>query len=399
MTHNMTSVSIDHSKQQATVEVGQRLAGLHLALVPFGYDLPTGLCPTVGLGQALGGGFGVASRYWGFLIDHIVGIELVDPFGDIKTITGASTGNDALLWWALRGAGGNNFGVVTSITFAVRKVPKSTVNFQYAFKTLDDCANVLHIYSRLASLLPGDTDALPSELGIDLGLTGLPSSACSVIGQYYGSMSDFNLTIAKFMSKLKAANVHPAKASVRAFDDWLAALNETTAMDGYLNAPIRQESYYGQSLVDNGTFDLSLNDAKMIMNAVSASQLADGSYKNVVEVAMLGPTSATNRPPPTGDMAFSHRNSIVLINNQGLFFPDKDLDIRSKALVTMTKTTGNFRSANPGGTWGAYQNFMDPYLTNWAESYYGSNLPLLRKIKKEVDPHNVFDFPQGLAHA
>ena len=47
-------------------------------------------------------------------------------------------------------------------------------------------------------------------------------------------------------------------------------------------------------------------------------------------------------------------------------------------------------------TGGAYQNFIDPSLTDWAHAYYGDNLERLEDIKKQIDPTRVFDFPQAI---
>ncbi len=47
-------------------------------------------------------------------------------------------------------------------------------------------------------------------------------------------------------------------------------------------------------------------------------------------------------------------------------------------------------------TGGAYQNFVDPSLTDWPTAYYGSNLTALQCIKARVDPDRVFAFPQAI---
>jgi hypothetical protein len=48
---------------------------------------------------------------------------------------------------------------------------------------------------------------------------------------------------------------------------------------------------------------------------------------------------------------------------------------------------------------GAYVNFPDPSLTTWQQDYYGANLSRLELIKTQVDPLQVFHFPQSIPPA
>jgi hypothetical protein len=54
------------------------------------------------------------------------------------------------------------------------------------------------------------------------------------------------------------------------------------------------------------------------------------------------------------------------------------------------------RRMHPYVTGGAYSNYTDPTLKDWQTAYYGSNYPRLLKIRREIDPHHYFRFPQAI---
>ena len=109
-------IKYDAATGQVTVTPATGLYALHQALAAAGRGIPTGICPTVGAaGHALGGGLGAHSRQAGLMCDQLTSASVVVPGG--QTVT-ASAANNPDLFWALRGGGGGNFGVTTSLTFA-----------------------------------------------------------------------------------------------------------------------------------------------------------------------------------------------------------------------------------------------------------------------------------------
>ena len=90
-------------------------AGAHLLATPLGGD------PTVGVGGlALGGGFGKLSRTYGLTLDSVRSIDLVCADGRIRR---ASADENADLYWASRGGGGN-FGVATAFELDLHPIPE-----------------------------------------------------------------------------------------------------------------------------------------------------------------------------------------------------------------------------------------------------------------------------------
>ena len=102
----------------ATIGAGARLGQVYAALHAYGRTLPAGCGPTVGItGLTLGGGIGLLGRKYGLTCDRLVGAQVVLPNG---SVVDCDHDHEPDLFWALRGAGGGQFGVVTSLRFEHR---------------------------------------------------------------------------------------------------------------------------------------------------------------------------------------------------------------------------------------------------------------------------------------
>ena len=106
-----------------TIGAGARLGAIYDALAPHGRTLVAGCGPTVGIaGLALGGGIGILSRKHGLTCDQLVAARVVLADGRI-----VHTDDHPELFWALRGAGGGRFGVVTELVFRTLPAERTTV--------------------------------------------------------------------------------------------------------------------------------------------------------------------------------------------------------------------------------------------------------------------------------
>ena len=97
----------------ATVGAGARLGDLYDALDGQGRTIAAGCGPSVGIaGLTLGGGLGLLGRTYGLTSDQLVAAQVVLADG---RVVDCDEHRHADLFWALRGAGGGRFGVVTGL--------------------------------------------------------------------------------------------------------------------------------------------------------------------------------------------------------------------------------------------------------------------------------------------
>src|SRR4029453_16178810 len=144
----------------ATVGAGARLGEVYEAMQEHDLTIPGGACPSVGVaGLSLGGGLGILGRKDGVTSDHLIGAEVVLADGRILR---CDDHHEADLFWALRGAGAGNFGVVTTLVFRALPAPPTTTNVHLAWPYAQAAA-VIEAWLRWAPTAP---DGLAAGLKI-----------------------------------------------------------------------------------------------------------------------------------------------------------------------------------------------------------------------------------------
>lgn len=115
----MRTVQVDADNRRARVEGGATWGDVDSETQKFGLATPGGLISDTGVaGLTLSGGIGWLRSAYGLCIDNILSVEMVTADGQLRT---ASETENADLFWAIRGGGGN-FGVITMFEFALHPV-------------------------------------------------------------------------------------------------------------------------------------------------------------------------------------------------------------------------------------------------------------------------------------
>ena len=176
----MRSISVNHAAGTATIGAGAQLIDVYAGLAAHGATIPGGSCPSVGIaGVTLGGGMGLAGRAFGLTCDNLVGAKIVTADGRIRTVNKHSNPD---LFWALRGGGGGNFGVVTQFTFKIHPLPSSASYFRVTWPW----SSASQAIAAWQSWAPHATDKVTSIFHID---AGAGSTHVSANGQFLGPAS------------------------------------------------------------------------------------------------------------------------------------------------------------------------------------------------------------------
>lgn len=110
--------------EEVYIGAGARLGPVIEALGVCERAIPTGTCQSVGIaGLSLGGGIGFLARTYGLTCDAIKKIKLLTADSEIIEV---DENNFPDLFWALRGAGNNSYGIALGFTFKTVYIPKAT---------------------------------------------------------------------------------------------------------------------------------------------------------------------------------------------------------------------------------------------------------------------------------
>lgn len=354
---DLDSIAVDDDGL-ATIGAGARLAQLYAALHARGRTIPAGCGATVGIvGLTLGGGIGLLGRTHGLTCDRLVGARVVLADG---RIVDCDAEREPELFWALRGAGGGQFGVVTSLIFDTVPEPMTT---RFVLRWSAVSAEMVAAWQRWAPTAPDDVTA-------NLTVVAEPGTPPRAI--LFGASLREEASTGELLKEFCGdAGATPEEADVRgglvyhqlksSFDDLDPRAEPASGVH------IRSE-FFARPMRST-TIDALL------------STLADEGETSHRQLTFTALGGAYNRVPGTAT-AFAHRGELFMLEHIG--------DAPS------TWVDRSWQVAHVDGSGGVYPNFPDPQLNDWATAYHAGNYARLAAAKSAYDPDRLFDFPQSV---
>jgi FAD/FMN-containing dehydrogenase len=378
----MRSVTVAGSV--ATVGAGARLGEVYEALQEHDLTIPGGTCPPVGVaGLTLGGGLGILGRKYGVTSDHLIGAEVVLADGRILR---CDDHHDEDLFWALRGAGAGNFGVVTALVFRAVPAPQVTTNVHLAWPYAQAAA-VIGAWQRWAPIGP---DELAASLKITAGDDPDRPPAVDVYGAFHGSRTDAARLVEELVGRVGSDPTATGLTSMtwpqtRKF--W-AELGEDGEEPGGSSIPQPSE---GLRLYAKSEFFAHPLPAEAVGALLDAFMEARTSGESR-ELDFMPWGGAYNRRPPDAS-AFVHRDQLFQLKHAVVVDPGASPASQAGAHRAATRS---WASVHPWGSGRVFQNFADPELEHWEAAYYGPNYHRLVRVKARYDPSDLFHFQQSL---
>jgi hypothetical protein len=360
----------------AVIGAGARLIDVYDRLALHGRTVPAGSCPSVGIaGLALGGGVGFAARKYGLTCDNLLEATIVLGNGG-AVVCNATQYPD--LYWALRGGGGGNFGIVTRLVFRTHPIAQvATYTLEWPWT---DAERVVQAWQRLAPHAP---DGLFSVLNLSAAVGGQPRILSA--GQFFGTTAELRALVKPLADAGTATRFSVTSHGYLDAQRMWAGCTGTIAEchlppQGHLG----RSTFKGKSSFANKP--LSARGIQTMIRQIEA-RTSTGSGSGIILLDSYGGVINRVKKDKT---AFVHRDALFSMQFLAYWAASAPAGPNLRWLADF------YAAMRPHVSSFAYQNYIDPDLPNWAHAYYGANLVRLIGVKRRYDPQNVFRSRQSI---
>ncbi len=349
------------------------------------FILPGGTCLGVGVGGlVLGGGIGYNTHWAGLTSDHLRASRIVTASGDLLKIDDSHHGD---LFWACRGGAGGNFGINTSFTFELSRVPRKNVAFyRFDYRGADAAGAVLSAFDRILQTAPPELNAVAMSQATPVG-TGGPREAIATFsrGQYIGPLSKLKEIVSPLLAVAKPVTTMlqtlPFWDMQRMFASVEAQHHSFGDVSRYSKAPLPDSAV-----------------AKVVDLLAACPSRDDTNNGSIWSLGWIGGDKVNSIG--RRDTAYVHRNMLTMLRATPVWDTNAPASVRD-GLIAWTNEM--ISAITPHTVNESYQNFPNRGIKDWKREYYAENYDRLVDVKTRYDRHNVFRNAQSIpprgAHA
>lgn len=363
----MKDIRVDPVGKTVSVQAGCLLRELDQATHAAGMAVPAGILGTTGVaGLTLGGGLGYLTRGYGLSIDNLLEAELVLANGEYRKL---SASENADLFWAIRGGGGN-FGVVVSFLFKMQPVNKPYAGPM--LWELSDAKEILRWYRKFIKEAPEYINGFFAFMTVPPAAP-FPESLhlkkmCGIVWCYTGDPE-------------KAEQVfRPIRAVRKPALDFVGPIPMPalqTMFDG-LYPP-------GLQMYWKADFFNDISDEAIDLHIRYAKQLP-----SMHSTVHLYPVNGAASKPGKQDTAWNFRDATWA----GVILGADPDPANTGILKDWAKTY--WSALHPFSAGGAYINFIMDEGEDQVKQTYGDNYLKLVAVKTKYDPDNLFRVNQNI---
>ncbi|MFI1864647.1 FAD-binding oxidoreductase [Streptomyces jumonjinensis] len=367
--------SLAVTEKHVALGAGTQLVDATAGLAPHGLAVSGGFCPTVALGGLLqGGGTGLLTRSTGISSDKVRAARVV--LADGRTVR-ASPERHSDLYWALRGGGGGNFGIVTAYEIAPTRIAE--LSSATMVRAYDAAVDVLDAWAHWIA------DA-PRTLG-GSAVVALPDAAAGtvpVVSVLLSSTGGAQVLDAEADRLISAVGRAPAqRQSATAL--YLTAMMNLYGCGDYTAPQCHRVGSGPEAKLPRAAFASERSRLFDRPPARSMWEEAAGCFdavrvpgqRHLLQVGALG--RAVGELART-DTAYVHRDALFSASFLGVIAAGP-ADASDKAAARQWTDTG-FGVLDPHSNGETYQNFIDPRLRNWRAAYYAESHDRLAAVKR-----------------
>lgn len=353
--------------------------------------IASGVCPGVGLaGYTLGGGHGPYEGTLGLLCDSLESLRMVDRFGNARFV---SRKNLPSLFWAMCGAGGGQFGIVTRIDIRTASSARYDKAVAFHFRwPRHQAGELLHKWTKYNE--ENGRVWFRMESRMEVAEPG-----------FHGFGACYNVhSVKKCMQLLKKAPFFQVAGREKMF---MAVTRNALDVHAFFGpdgswgrhlAPNRRSAYLSQRYVDKGKANGRLYRSPFLKRRRNGKSLTPQIWQRFADFCgnpgrnipwvLCELNLFNNAIDKKKNNAFPHRGADVITH---FIIGGGSKQDQVYAYRWMKRLFKSF-------TTGVYVNYPETQLSTleYPRMYWGKSLKRLRAIKKRFDPDGMFMNPQPI---